>query len=405
MPWMVAFPGMRVLHIIGTLNPESGGPAAAVATLNKFRAQGSVNEVVTLDDPGASFLRELDFRIAALGPTRTRYGYNAALVPWLRANGDHFDGVVVHGLWQYCGYAARKVFGGGKPYMVFAHGMLDPYFKRAFPWKHLKKWVYWALVEYWVLRGAYRVLFTCAEEERLARQSFWLHSWTSHIVTLGASVPKGEDEARRRAFLDRFPQLQGCRYLLFLGRIDRKKGCDLLLKAFVRAAELDTELDLVMAGPDEKNWRHLLEARVSAAGLSSRVHWTGMLTGNEKWGAFLASEAFILPSHQENFGIAVTEAMACGKALLLSDKVNIAPDITAAGAGLMDSDTEEGAFRLISNWISMPLADRRSMGFKALELFETNYDMRTREREIAGLLHEANQVALNELSTPVIAVK
>ena len=124
---------MRVLHIIGTLDPESGGPAASVAALNKFRAQGSVNEVVTLDDPGSAFLQLLDFPVTALGPTRTKYGYNSRLVSWLRANGNRFDGVVVHGLWQYCGYAARKVFGRSKPYMVFVHGMLDPYFKRVFP--------------------------------------------------------------------------------------------------------------------------------------------------------------------------------------------------------------------------------------------------------------------------------
>jgi glycosyltransferase involved in cell wall biosynthesis len=401
---------MRILHIIGTLNPESGGPAAAVATLNKFRAQGSVNEVVTLDDPDAAFLRELDFRITALGPTGTKYGYNAALVPWLKANASRFDGVVVHGLWQYCGYAARKAFGGNKPYMVFVHGMLDPYFKRAFPLKHMKKWIYWALVEHWVLRGAYRVLFTCNEEERLARQSFWLHSWTPHIVSLGASIPEGDDpeadkSERRLAFLDRFPQLEGRRYLLFLGRIDRKKGCDLLIKAFLRAAPLDPDLDLVMAGPDENNWRDQLEALVSAAGLASRVHWTGMLAGDAKWGAFLCSEVFILPSHQENFGIAVTEAMACGRAVLLSDKVNIAPDIAVAGAGLMDTDTEEGTFRLIAAWISLPRQQRLAMGASASRLFAARYDMRTRGRDIAVLLREANQADLTELPTPASAVK
>ncbi len=402
---MVALLTMRILHIIGTLNPESGGPAAAVASLNKFRAQGSVNEVVTLDDPHAEFLRGLDFRITALGPVSTKYGYNSRLVPWLRGHGDRFDGVVVHGLWQYCGYAAWKVFAGRKPYMVFAHGMLDPYFKREFPLKHMKKWFYWAAVEYWVLRGAYRILFTCAEEDRLARQSFWLHDWKAHIVSLGASVPEGDEVERRLAFLDRFPQLQRRRFLLFLGRIDRKKGCDLLIQAFLKAAALDPDLDLVMAGPDELNWRDDLEAAVSAAALSSRVHWTGMLTGEEKWGAFLCSEVFILPSHQENFGIAVTEALACARPVLLSDKVNIAPDIAAAGAGLIDSDTEAGTLRLISSWIAMSPDRRRAMSRNALKLFQTSYDMRTRARDIAGLLHEANQSDLPGLTAPASAIK
>lgn len=396
---------MRILHIIGTLNPESGGPAASVAALNKFHAQGSVNEVVTLDDPQETFLRELDFRITALGPTKIKYGYNRALVPWLRMNGDRFDGVIVHGLWQYCGYAARKVFGGNKPYMVFAHGMLDPYFKRKFPLKHLKKWLYWAAFEYWVLRDAYRVLFTCAEEERLATQSFWLHQWKEHVVSLGASIPDGDAEDRRLAFLSRFPQLRGRRYLLFLGRIDRKKGCDLLVRAFVKAATLDPELDLVMGGPDVKSWRGELEELLRAAGLSSRVHWTGMLSGDEKWGAFLCSEVFILASHQENFGIAVTEALACGKAVLLSDKVNIAPDIAAAGAGLMAPDTEAGTLQLLSTWIAMSPERRRAMELKAGQLFETRYDMRTHARDIGTLLREANQSDLTGLTSSTSAAK
>ena len=66
--------------------------------------------------------------------------------------------VVVNGLWQYCGYAAWRTLAGNTPYVVFTHGMLDPYFKHAFPLKHIKKWLYWVPAEYRVLRDAYRVL-------------------------------------------------------------------------------------------------------------------------------------------------------------------------------------------------------------------------------------------------------
>jgi glycosyltransferase involved in cell wall biosynthesis len=396
---------MRVLHIIGTLNPESGGPAAAVATLNRFRSQGSINEAVTLDDPSAPFLRNLDFSVTALGPTRTKYAWNRRLLPWLRANAERYDGVVVHGLWQYCGLAVWRAFAGSKPYMVFAHGMLDPYFKRAFPFKHVKKWVYWLLIEHWVLRDAYRVLFASSEEAHLARQSFGLNSWTSHIVSLGTGVPSGSESARRLAFLARFPHLGDRRFLLFLGRIDRKKGCDLLISAFLRAAALDPGLDLVMAGPDPKHWRADLNRAIARAGLASRVHWTGMLEGDEKWGAFHASEAFILPSHQENFGIAVAEAMACGKAVLLSDKVNIAHDIAAAGAGLMESDTADGTFRLISRWIAMKPEQRGRMEEAARQLFADRYDMRKNAREVGSLLYEATHAQLTEFPAPASAAK
>lgn len=396
---------MRILHVIGTLDPQSGGPAAAVVSLSRFSAPGTLNEVVTLDDPRAPFLSKVGLTVTALGPTWTTYGFNMRLIRWLRANGDRFDGIVLHGLWQYCGYAVWRAFGGSKPYMVFTHGMLDPYFKRAFPFKHAKKWVYWILIEYWVLRGACRVLFTCEEEGRLAEQSFWLHRWTGHIASLGASIPAGDYSARRAAFLERFPKLRGRRYLVFLSRIDRKKGCDLLVAAFIRAAALDPDLNLVMAGPDERNWREELDLPVAAAGLQARVHWTGMLDGDEKWGAFYCAEAFILPSHQENFGIAVAEAMACGKAVLLSDKVNIAANIAAAGAGLVEADTEEGTYRLLAAWIAMPESERRAMGDAARRLFEQSYDMRNLSRDLGNLFDDAIQSQLSQGSAPASTAK
>ena len=401
---------MRILHIIGTLDPRSGGPVAVVAALTRFSDPDITSEVVTLDSPTEKFVLDpsfpvSDLAVTALGPTRTRYGYTARLLPWLRANASRFDGVVVHGLWQYCGLATWRVFSGSKPYMVFAHGMLDPYFKRAFPLKHLKKWIYWALLEYWVLRDAHCVLFTGEEEQRLAAQSFWLHRWKGQVVALGATLPEGDEALWRRAFLDRFPALAGRRYLLFLGRIDRKKGCNLLIDAFLRAASLDPQLDLVMAGPDERHWRIKLEGPIIDAGLTSRVHWTGMLRGEEKWGAFACSEAFVLPSHQENFGVAVVEALASYKPVLVSDKVNISFTIVSAGAGLVDVDTEEGTLRLIAAWIAMTAEQRNRMGRAARRLFENSYDMRNLTHQMGNLFHVEALPEASQLANPASATE
>ena len=170
---------MRILHVISSLDPKFGGTTAAVSALLKYGPEEYAQEVVTLDDPGAAFLDEITLPVHALGPTRSTYSYSNKLIPWLKANRARFDGVVVHGMWQYTGYAVWRTMRGHVPYVVFPHGMLDPYFKRAFPAKHLKKWLYWLPVEYWVLRGASRVLFTCEAEAELAKQSFWLHRWNA----------------------------------------------------------------------------------------------------------------------------------------------------------------------------------------------------------------------------------
>lgn len=376
---------MRLLHIIGTMSPEAGGPTESVRSLITYGLPGYIGEVVTLDDPGAPFLNNYPFPVHALGPIHTVYGYNRKLMPWLKANADRFDGVIVNGLWQYCGFAARRVFGGKKPYVVFTHGMLDPYFKDKYPGKHAKKWIYWLLAEYWILRGAKRVLFTTEAEERLAKRSFWLHRWKGFVVPYGASGPDGDPVAQQQAFGESFPELSGRRFILYLGRIHRKKGCDMLIDAFVEAAARDPELDLVMAGPDQQGWSKDLKQVVSRAGLEHRVHWPGMLKGDIKWGSFYASEAFILPSHQENFGIAVAEALACGTPVLLADKVNIAETIAGDGAGLMESDTAKGTQRLVDRWIDMTAAQKQEMSRRASECFDRRYNMRRNARQIIQL--------------------
>ena len=366
----------RILHIIETLDPAAGGPSESVRVLLSFGPIGYTGEVVTLDEPGAPFLKDIPFPVHALGPTLSNYGFSKKLYPWLKQNRSRFDGIVVNGLWQYCGLAAWLALRGRKPYVVFSHGMLDPYFKRTFPRKHIKKWIYWLLVEFWVLRGAYRVLFTTTEESRLAEQSFWLHRWNGFVVPYGARRPPKDPEQLCDAFYNFLPEMKGKRLMLFLGRIHRKKGCDLLVRAFIKYAALDPGLHLLMAGPDEQNWSAELKALTSRAGLTERIHWPGMLKGDVKWGAMYASEVFILPSHQENFGIAVAEALGCGRPVLLADKVNIAPEIAMDGAGLMQFDTQEGTDLLVRDWMQMPAAERERMSRQALATFENRYDMR-----------------------------
>jgi len=378
---------MRILHIITTMDPAAGGPSESVRSLMTFQEIGYSGEVVTLDPPDAPFLKNFPFSVHALGPVRQPYGFSFRLLSWLKENVSRFDGVIINGLWTFPGLAALLMIRGRVPYMVFSHGMLDPYFKRAFPRKHMKKWVYWVLVEYWVLRGAYRVLFTTTEESQLAKQSFWLHRWKGYVVPIGCDQPTGDPVAQQEAFYQHVPQLRDQRFILFLGRIHRKKGCDLLIRAFVKHAAKDPGLHLLMVGPDQQGWSTDLKKIAADADLTNRVHWPGLLQGDVKWGSFHACEVFILPSHQENFGIAVAEAMACGKAVLLSNQVNIAPQISADGAGLMEADDQAGTDTLLERWINMPPDERTRMAAQAKATFHLRYDMQQNTGTIIRLFH------------------
>ena len=379
---------MRILHIIDSISPQAGGTTEAVRMLIRYAPPGYSNELATLDEPTASFLDTLPFPVHALG---TGGWYSSRLTSWLKANRERFDGVMVHGLWKYNGLAALRVFAGTKPYVLFPHGMLDPYFKRAFPAKHLKKSAYWLFIETWVLRGAFRVLFTTAAERDLARHTFWPSQWEPMVVALGAERPPYEASVSVPAFLGLCPELEGRRFLLFLGRIDRKKGCDLLIDAFAALRDRDPDLHLVMAGPDSSGWRVELQAAAERGGIASRVRWPGMLEGKAKWGAIEACEAFVLPSHQENFGIAVVEALVCGRPVLISNQINIAPDVVADGCALVESDTLTGTQNLLARWFALSPSERETMSVQARRSFASRYDMRRNAESIFRVFELAAQ--------------
>lgn len=373
---------MKILHVITTVNPAFGGPIEGLKQLGEVLLQkGHSIEAASLDAPGESWVAQCPFPVHALGPVGSNYGYAPRLLPWLRENASRYDFVVARGIWQYGSFATwRALRRSNTPYLVFTHGMLDPWFKRTYPLKHLKKSLYWPWAEYRVLRDAAGVCFTCEEERLLARQSFRPYKCREFVVSYGtAGAPNNaaaQDGAQHRLFMEKFPHLQGKRVLLFLSRIHAKKGCDLLIQAFAHIAARDQTLHLVMAGPDKTNLRPQLETQAQRLGIAARITWAGMLTGDLKWGAFQAAEVFVLPSHQENFGIAVAEALSCGTPVLISNKVNIWREIESDGAGLVDEDSVDGTIRVLERWLGLSSDEQSQMRQQArvcfLDRFEIN---------------------------------
>lgn len=377
---------MRILHVITSVNPDKGGVIEGLKqlaiALEKF---GHSVEVVSLDDPKAPWLNTLSLPHYPLGPVifsskMLHYYYSPRLQPWLRANAKHYDAIIINGIWQYHSVATRRVLRKMKmPYFIFPHGMLDPWFKQAYPVKHFLKWLYWIWTDYKVLRDAKYVLFTCEEERIQSRRSFSLYRCNEKVVGFGTSVPPGDPARQREDFLQKFPELQGKRLVLFISRIHPKKGCDLLIEAFPRVAEREASLHLVIVGPYEPSLQRKLVTLSESLGIADRITWTGMLSGNLKWGAYRSAEVFVLPSHQENFGFVVVEAMACGVPVLISNKVNIWREIEADGAGMIADDTVAGTTDLLEKWFHMTERDKGAMRQKAVQCFNNHF-----ENEIAA---------------------
>ena len=381
---------MKILHVIASISPNSGGTAEAIKQISQgLIALGHGTEVACLDDPDSPWLREFPFKVFALGPSMTGYQYSNKLVPWLRQKTSTYDCVIVHGIWQYHSFGVWRALHRSKiPYYVYPHGMLDPWFKHTYPLKHLKKWLYWPWADYRVLRDAKAVLFTCEEEQRLARQSFWLYKCHGRVINMGIALPPGDSTALRQNFLNQFPELEAKHLLLFLGRIHVKKGCDLLIQAFTKVAQTDQLLHLAIAGPDQVGWQAALQNQADRLGISQQISWTGLLQGDLKWGALYAAEALVLPSHQENFGIVVAESMACGVPVLISNKVNIWREIIADKAGVVGQDNLEGTVEVLQKWLSTPIHQRRSMQENAKNSFEKRFSIHQSTQNLIRLLSE-----------------
>ena len=377
---------MKLLHVISATDPESGGPIEALLRISEVLLRdGHQVAVVSLEDENEVARRKFPFPIAGLGRGTRAYRYNPHLAPWLRQNAPNFDVVVLHGLWNYSSFGSwRGLKNGPTPYYIFAHGMMDPWFRDRYPLKHLAKQAFWTLAEGRVLRDAQAVLFTCEEERVRARGVFRGHPYRERVVLFGTADPEDRPAQQTAAFQRAMPAMTGKCFLLYLSRIHPKKGCDLLIKAFAElASEIPPDLQLVIAGPDQVGWVPELRQLAQSLGVGHRIHWPGMLKGDAKWGAFRSADAMILPSHQENFGFVVAEAMACAAPVLVSDKVNIWREVQASSSGLVQPDTLDGTRNLIRSFYSLAKIDRDQMSQNARSAFLRYFDIEVAARDFA----------------------
>jgi len=379
---------VKILHIIRSVDPAGGGPIEAVVQLGMAQVSaGHQIEIASLDCPEATYVEECPLPVYPLGPPILGYGYSSRLIPWLHANRAGYDAVIVNGIWQFHSLATWCALrNSDTPYVLFTHGMLDPWFKRQFPVKHLKKWMYWPWAEYRVLRDARAVMFTCEEERVLARSSFWLYRCNEVVVSLGTRNPKGDPTQELQEFYDRYPQLVGKKLALFMGRIHPKKGCELLIEAFSKMLAQNREWHLVFAGPDQVGWQTELVQLATKLGVADRITWTGMISGAVKWGALRSAEMFVLPSHQENFGVVVSEALAAGVPVLISDKVNIWREIKADGAGIIAEDTLEGTCDMLRTYVELSTEKKSAMRQRALDCFEQRFEIKKAAESLQAVL-------------------
>lgn len=350
---------MRILHVIPWLAPRYGGPAISVPQASVGLAErGHHVEIVTTtaDRPGVLDVptgRVIDWAGAAATfhpvSTPSRYVTSWSMLTDLRRRVSTFDVVHIHYLYRFHGLAAAAVARSqGVPYVIQAHGSLDPWHRHQ---KRRAKDLYHALVEDPIIRGASAMLCTSRREELAIRDlGYTVPTW---VIPIGIDA----DELRMPGAPD-FAAAAGigvdARVVTFLGRISAKKGVPLLVESFRSTAAAFPRGHLVIAGPDDEGIGRSLMPIIANAGLADRVSFLGVVGGPEKRTLLQRSDVFVLASADESFGIAVAEAMAVGCPVVVSPEVAIEDVVRASAAGLVVERDPSAVANAIATILSEP---------------------------------------------------
>lgn len=335
---------MRVLHVISTMAPSSGGTTTLLASLLAAQARGGLDvEVCTTDRDNPSW-KPLDVSIVRnmLVPAVACHAFHTeisaplvslAMRKWLKHRIDSFDLVHVHGLYRFPpSYAASLARRRELPYVVCLHGSLDPFLykqsSRSLPMKRL--WERWFDLPN--LHGASAIHYT-TEGER-GRASFLKLRAPSFVVPNGLDWARFAELPARGAFRARLG-VGNEPLVLFLGRLNFVKGLDQLVPAFARVRARFPDAALAIVGPDNEGFGTKVRGWVAEHGLVDAVRFVDHLQGEQVLQAYVDADVFALPSYTENFGMVVAESLACGTPVVISDQVNIHAEVAAVGAGLV----------------------------------------------------------------------
>lgn len=285
------------------------------------------------------------------------------------------DGLHVHGIWEASTAEACKLARRlGKPYVLSAHGMLEPW---ALATKKLKKQVYAALIERANVAGA-ACLHALTKAEAEQYRAFGATCPVA-VVPNAVAVPQTADP---ELFLKHFPDLRGKRLVLFLSRLHPKKGLDLLVTAWGRISETCPDAHLVLAGPDGEGMQAQLTEQAQQAGILHRITFTGMLAGEMKWSALAAAEAYVLPSYSEGLSMALLEAMGMGLPVIATNACNM-PEITENGAGWEIQATAEAVTSALGDLLMSSHEENCTKGSNGARLIAARYSPEQVARQMA----------------------
>lgn len=355
---------MKILYAIPSVSPRTGGVRETGLGLPRHLLRlGHDVEVVTThidgmgracagvrDVPLNKPVQEAGAIVTYYKAQYPRWGFSLDFARAIGGKVKKADIVHVYSLYQFTTFITIFFCKRHKtPYVFHVHGSLDPVAQKR---SRLAKSIYHFMIEKRHLNGAAAIHYNTSEEMRLAEESLNIRA-PGVVVPCGIDLDVFSNLPEPGLMRAKYPQLQNKKILLFLGRINPKKGLDLLAKAFAGITQCRNDVALVIAGPDDGGYQEVIRKILIKSGVLERVVFTGMLFGQEKLAALRDSDLFVLPSYSENFGIAVVEAMASGLPVVISRKVNTWEEFSRAGAAEAvncdAAELETALLRLLNN--------------------------------------------------------
>lgn len=358
---------MRLLCVIPSYWPayQFGGPVFSVHALNKALLKKGIDVSVYTTNVGLNGRvpnnQEVDVngvKVTYFAFTRffeflgaTGWQFSLPMTAALRGNLRLFDVIYIVAIWNYpIAIAAHYCRRYKKPYIISPRGLLYPYTTGRKAWK---KWPYYQLITKKDLQGAAAIHYTTRDESERCHLALGLKN-TAVVIPNGIDLCEFKDLPSKEKLRQRYPTLKDKKVILFLGRINWKKGLDILIEAHSVLTKKRNDVHLLITGNDEAGYIRKVKRWVREYGIGQRVTFTGILTGKEKLEAYAGSDIFVLPSYSENFGIAVVEAMACGLPVIISNQVGIYKEVSGAEAGVVIETDAQQLAKTMENLLDNP---------------------------------------------------
>ena len=392
---------IKILKIITTLNPKSGGPQASItASSNALCNIGFSVDILTSDKK--NFIKKTDrkFKIIKLNTDSKSYNFSFKIIKWIIDNKKNYDFFIIHGLWEFNSLLARIFI--KKNYFVVTHGQLDPYFK-TLKFKRIKKQIYWNLIEHQNLINSNGILVSGKSEIKMIKNSF-VNTDNLKLLDIGYTnnfIPKMiKNKHYNKTFYKNFPILKNKKFILFIGRINHKKGLDILVDAIQKVNDLKN-FYFLFAGFDnfkDDYARKILKTINANTILQQRVVISKFLEKELKIAALSLCSATILPSRGENFGVSVVESLMFSKPPLITNKVGIFHEIIKHKAGLICKSDRLSITAMIQKFVNLKKNELSKYQKNSFKCYENVFNINVKNNNVLKFFNYVRKTKKNNLS-------